>query len=348
MNRLAGAALALVLLSGVAAAAPTIKNFPALTGGGGGGAVSSVSQGSGCVTVSPTTGPVIVTSTGCLAADFSNVTSPSGARTALGLGTLATQSGTFSGTSSGTNTGDQTITLTGAVTGSGTGSFATTFGGKSGGQTVIGGSATTESLTLRPNSADLITGQLNFLGVPGQKTAFLYNSNGAGNMPQLVMGLAAPTFTTTMIENYQSINANIYGLYSQNNNAGPFAGVSDVLSNGTSVLNIKMHGPGFTTVGNLTAGSLLFALNGGTGNLVYRVSQASGDVVWEMTTSNTERLRLSNAGVLALGTGMLVANGTGTVTVGSLAPGSTALVVKEWMNVKGSSGADRWIALMGP
>ena len=53
-------------------------------------------------------------------------------RTTLGLGTLATQSGTFSGThsgtSSGTNTGDQTITLTGAVSGSGTGSFATTLG----------------------------------------------------------------------------------------------------------------------------------------------------------------------------------------------------------------------------
>lgn len=48
-------------------------------------------------------------------------------RTTLGLGTLATQSGTFSGTSSGTNTGDQTITLTGDVTGTGTGSFATTL-----------------------------------------------------------------------------------------------------------------------------------------------------------------------------------------------------------------------------
>ncbi len=48
-------------------------------------------------------------------------------RTALGLGTLATQNGTFSGTSSGTNTGDQTITLTGDVTGSGTGSFAATL-----------------------------------------------------------------------------------------------------------------------------------------------------------------------------------------------------------------------------
>jgi hypothetical protein len=48
-------------------------------------------------------------------------------RATLGLGTLATQSGTFTGASSGTNTGDQTITLTGDVTGTGTGSFATTI-----------------------------------------------------------------------------------------------------------------------------------------------------------------------------------------------------------------------------
>lgn len=52
-------------------------------------------------------------------------------RTTLGLGTLATQNGTFSGThsgtTSGTNTGDQTITLTGDVTGSGTGTFAATI-----------------------------------------------------------------------------------------------------------------------------------------------------------------------------------------------------------------------------
>jgi hypothetical protein len=53
------------------------------------------------------------------------------ARTTLGLGTLATQDGTFSGThsgtTSGTNTGDQTITLTGDVTGTGTGTFAATI-----------------------------------------------------------------------------------------------------------------------------------------------------------------------------------------------------------------------------
>lgn len=59
--------------------------------------------------------------------DFLALADAAAGRTALALGTLATQSGTFSGTSSGTNTGDQTITLTGDVTGSGTGSFAATL-----------------------------------------------------------------------------------------------------------------------------------------------------------------------------------------------------------------------------
>lgn len=68
-------------------------------------------------------------------------------RTTLGLGTLATQSGTFSGTSSGTNTGDQTITLTGDVTGSGTGSFAATVKAGVTIQTVIATTATVSSGT---------------------------------------------------------------------------------------------------------------------------------------------------------------------------------------------------------
>lgn len=73
---------------------------------------------------------------------------PSDARTSLGLGTLATQSGTFSGTSSGTNTGDQTITLTGDVTGSGTGSFAATIANGAVGTAKLGGDITTAGKAL--------------------------------------------------------------------------------------------------------------------------------------------------------------------------------------------------------
>ena len=84
-------------------------------------------------------------------------------RTTLGLGTLATQDGTFSGThsgtSSGTNTGDQTITLTGAVTGSGTGSFATTLAASIVGTSNIASGAVTYDKIQNTTSTDVILGR---------------------------------------------------------------------------------------------------------------------------------------------------------------------------------------------
>jgi hypothetical protein len=84
-------------------------------------------------------------------------------RTTLGLGTLATQNGTFSGThsgtSSGTNTGDQTIVLSGAVTGTGTGSFVTTLSSGIVGTTNIAGSAVTYSKIQNTTTTDVILGR---------------------------------------------------------------------------------------------------------------------------------------------------------------------------------------------
>jgi hypothetical protein len=95
-------------------------------------------------------------------------------RTTLGLGTLATQSGTFSGTSSGTNTGDQTITLTGDVTGSGTGSFAAT---------VVSASETVAGKVERLTQAEANTGTDTdrYLGAALLKGLTIYNTERTGD-----------------------------------------------------------------------------------------------------------------------------------------------------------------------
>lgn len=129
----------------------------------------------------------------------------SGARTTLGLGSLATQSGTFSGTSSGTNTGDQTIALTGDVTGTGTGSFVATIGAIKVTNAMLAGSiaasklvgndiATLGTVTAGTLSTGAVIGGVT-ITVGSDATGDLHYRNASGVFTRLGIGSAAQVLT---------------------------------------------------------------------------------------------------------------------------------------------------------
>lgn len=91
-------------------------------------------------------------------------TDASGTRTALGLGTLATQSGTFSGTSSGTNTGDQTTVSGNAGTATALQTARTINGTSFNGTADITVAAAAGTLTGTTLAAGVVTSSLTTIG----------------------------------------------------------------------------------------------------------------------------------------------------------------------------------------
>jgi hypothetical protein len=175
---------------GLGSIATQDANAIAITGGS--VTLSDITSAAATFTTANINGGSITSITDLAIADGGTGASTAGdARTNLGLGTLATQNGTFSGTSSGTNTGDQTITLTGDVTGTGTGTFAATIAS----DTVTGAKLADSSATVISGNAPSGVGAFAGQQWLNTNTGFTYIWDGSAW--QRTAGLQTITFSDT-------------------------------------------------------------------------------------------------------------------------------------------------------
>ena len=158
-------------------------------------------------------------------------------RTSLGLGTLATQNGTFSGTSSGTNTGDQTISISGDVTASGS----------------------TGALTATVT-------KINGVALSGLSTGLLKNTTGTGAPSIAIAGTdyAAASHAHTS-SNITDFNSSVSGLLSVTSIVAG-SGVSITSSSGAYTVNAKVYS---TTIGDGSATSYTVSHNLSVANDVH-------------------------------------------------------------------------------
>jgi hypothetical protein len=171
-------------------------------------------------------------------------------RTSLGLGTLATQSGTFSGSSSGTNTGDQTISISGDVTAAGS-----------------------------AGSLNATVTKINGVSLAGLSTGLIKNTTSTGAPSIAIAGTdyaaASHTHVTSDITNFNStVSGLVYGIYAPLAGAtftGPIAATSGNFSNGINITS----GSGSI----YTSGDSIYFLNNNSGNLFFIGDQSGGNNV---------------------------------------------------------------------
>lgn len=242
-------------------------------------------------------------------------------RTTLGLGTLATQNGTFSGTSSGTNTGDQTITNTSdatshTVTLSGSGGSVqliegtnitlTTGGTGANGTVTIAASGGSGDVTAASNLTDnaIVRGDL---GVKGVQTSGVTISDtnvvsGATQLNVDNLRLDGNTISTTNTDGDLTLAPNGTGdVVLDRLKASGSAGIIIQNTSGTQQAEFGAGGGTNATINGTTniatASADYHQIAGGTGTITDTATGSSTDININLVPKGTGRLQVGGVNV---------------------------------------------------
>ena len=329
------AALAALLVSSTAAANTGLKPASGSGGGGGGGGTVTNVTATAPLTSSGGATPNITTSV----ADqtiLGNNSGSTGAASALTVSAAQTMLGIQNASSvaitGGTIAG---VTLSSSTI---TGATITASTLNMGGNAIAGNTTSAGTLTL--NSTSHATKGMILLG---SSTGLQFNEV----TNQTSIGIATPDSASKIHAKFNG-NSTILAYMENANNgtasiSGFAAGGSDDRSG--SVGYFMVTGSGYTTSGDLVAGSMMYQLVGGSGNIIFRQHQSAGTIDFATTTSDTIQLSILNNGTLKVGAASQAANGSVATAMSSLGPTGSHTTIQEWLTIQNSSGTQRWIPM---